>query len=92
MSRGMISRLMEYEEWKNPPSRKDGSTEEDELKILRQSNLFITELAKQLSLDQHIINTAMVYYLTFTRIQSHDSLNPYLLSCACLMLAAKALD
>lgn len=60
-----------------------------EQRFIREANNFLKLLAKKLHFGQAIINTSMFYLLKYTRIYPYTSINKYLVSASCLLLAAK---
>lgn len=61
----------------------------NEQKVIKGANDFLKLLAKKMHFGQAIINTAMFYFLKYTRIYPYPSINKYLVAAACLLLAAK---
>jgi hypothetical protein len=64
----------------------------EELAELKETFFFLKEMREKLKRSQASVNTAMVYFLKYTRIYSIFSINKYLVAAACLLLGAKFQD
>ena len=65
---------------------------EEDRECLKEAYNFLKQIAKHLMRGQAIVNTAMVYFLKYTRIHSVSQINKYLVASACFLLAAKWKD
>lgn len=91
----IIAQVENSKQGDEPPCQELNSEElleqkqQEEKVELRQAYEFLKLLAKKLKRSVNIVNSAMVYFLKYTRIYSFTNINKYLVASSCFLLAAK---